>query len=166
MARVGAVVDLGGRRICAGCVDQLTSLSPTQPVARDDRKVFWAHVTLGDLAVATALATSEDDTHAIGTVATLVHGPMGVWSERRLTLSSPTAQARHALEAELVRRRDQLRVTDEDREAARRAREEEADDRAMSRAARRKSIARERALERHRNGGYLTPWERDLVNTA
>lgn len=173
LGRAGAAVDLGGRRMCGRCTARLTSLSAraVQPVTRADRLAVYGGkdgVTLGDLAVAVALATSVDETHAIGTVAALVHGPMSPTTVRR-PAEVGYRQARYDLEVELLRRRRDLTAaarTPEEIEDAALAREAAAARDAQILAARKKTDARDRAVDRRNRGRYLTPWERELANTA
>ena len=161
LPRTGSRLDLAGRRVCGRCSACL--LSPGrqagQPISRDQWLAAYRHVTLADLATATALATTSDETHRVGFIAGLVHGPSPVRRPRDLT----KLQARFDLEQEILRRRRHLRTaerTPEEIAADAMRREAEDHNNALIAKARRKEDRHARALDRMNRGQYLAPWER------
>lgn len=161
------VADLGGRRFCRRC----TSLVPTslgtdvhRLVAREDIAAAYGHLTIRDLRTAARWTTSVDDTHLVARVAAVVLGPPKMFGRR-----SADEQAVFDLDRFIIRRRDQLRareLTAEEIEDRRARQEADSVRDAAVLASRRKSDAMDRALDRRNRGAYLTPWERQLVNTA
>jgi hypothetical protein len=168
LARTGATLELGGRRVCARCSARLFAVArrAEQPVTREQWLVAYAGVTLGDLATGLAVASTTDETHSLGFVAKLLHGAPPVRRDLAATL-------RHAavfdLHAEIVARRRALIAagrTPEEIEAAQRQREAEAFNDQLIQQARRRDAAIDRAVDRRNRGGFLLPHERQLVDSA
>lgn len=160
-------LDLRGRRWCRSCTRLLPTALGTDVcrlVSREDLDRAYGHLSLPALETAAMWTTSVDDTHRVARVASVVLGPPQMYGAR-----DAYAQRIYDLDQKLNARRRTLRVvemTPEEREAAARVREDEADDRRRTRVARRKSIARERAIERRRRGVYMTPRDKALADSA
>ncbi|WP_343907173.1 hypothetical protein [Nocardioides aquiterrae] len=142
----------------------------SQPVSRDDFLREYggpAGVTLGDLVTALVLCRTVEENRRVAFVASVVHGFIDVHSMRRP--AEPGRQARYDFEVELLRRRRALVAaerTPEEIEAAAVQREVDAQRDAQALAARKKSDARDRAVDRRNKGVYQPPWERELADSA
>lgn len=164
LERVGAVLDLAGRRVCGRCSARLSAFArraEQPPVNRDLEAAYWQGVGLGDLVVALALTTTTAEAYTVSRVARMVADAQpGVPGVR---------EAYRALDQKINRRLDRLRAAElspEEREAAAARREAEADDAARAIAARQKAAAMDRAVDRRNAGLYLTPWERALLPSS
>lgn len=165
--RSGAAVDLAGRRMCARCSARLFAIArrAEQPISRDDCLAFYRGITLADLVVAIALATSVDETHAIGFVLGLLFGPAPV----RRPAEFGGRQALFDVHTELLRVRRHLRNTErspEEIEAAARKREADLERDAQILAGRRQAAQLDRAVERRSRNQFLMPHERELLAQA
>lgn len=173
LERVGSVLDPAGRRLCGRCSARLSALArrAEQPPSNvDARKAFWEGVgiTSTDLVVALALAASVEETYAIGNVTNLLFGRVDPAITRR-PAEPGKAQGRWDFERQLLACRDALRLAElspEDREQRAAEREAEAMRDEQIRAARRRGDAMARALDRRLAGRWLTPYERELLNSA
>lgn len=173
VVRTGVTVHLAGRRMCARCAARMSATAhrAAQPPSNvHERKTFWeaTGVDSPDLVVALAVASSVEEVHAIAHVTTLLKGFFDVSSHRRPETPGK-AQGRWDFETELVRRRRELVAaerTEEERTAARAARDAEADDRERTRARRAREAQVDRARDRHRTGQYMRPHERELLDSA
>ncbi|NUO57280.1 MAG: hypothetical protein HOV78_11480 [Hamadaea sp.] len=170
--RAGSALDLGGRRVCGRCSARLSAESrrAEQPTNRDAAAEFHVGITLGDLVLAIAMATSTAETHRIGFAMGLRFPPAP--TKRPKEIASDRDALHAALfdtNAELLRTRDRLRMAERTPEqvAADELRRETEDDlRARAAAGRRKSAAMDRAIDRRNRGSYLMPHERELLNSA
>lgn len=171
LERDGSVLDLGGRRVCGRCSARLsaTARRAEQPIQRAACVEFYAGLTLADLVVAIAMATTVEETHRIGFAMGLRFPAPPV---RRPEVTSDRDAFMAALfdvNAQLLRRRGELRVAElspEEREQRAAARDAEAMRDEQIRAARRKADAIARATDRRNAGRYLMPHERELLNSA
>ncbi len=171
LERVGSVLDLGGRRVCGRCSARLSAMArrAEQPHQREACVAFYAGLTLADVVVAIAMATTVEETHRIGFAMGLRFPPAPA---RRPSGEGDRDRFRAALfdvNTQLLRRRNVLRAaerTPEEVEAAAAARELEAMRDAQILAERRRSDRIARAVDRRNNSQYLTPWEKDLLSTA
>lgn len=132
-------------------------------VTRDDWIEAYGDLTADDLRLAAAWSRTVGETYQVADVLMKVHGPKPI---------RPTTDAGRALlaaydAAEARRRRlTAAAMTDDERAAVREAREAELFNRRRAEKQRRKGIAIEKAQERALSGGYITPSDRELLDTA
>ena len=145
--------DLGGRRFCRRCTAALPpslGVAVQQPVSRDDWAAAYGHLTVDDLVLAARWTQSTGECHQVGLVASIVLGPQG---------KRPVDDAIKARRPKLVA----AERTEQER-AENHARRDAADaEHARIIRADREDRRRSRIHERRRHGGYLTPWERQLI---
>lgn len=155
-----------GRRVCRRCQvllpPSLGVETGKQLTTRDEWSAAYAHLTVGDLVLAAAWCRTVEETHQVGYVTTLVHGPQPF----RQPAVGAEGRALFDLHSRVLFRRRQLVAaarTPEEIEEARRRAEDQAEDDARIQAARRRQVAIDQAVDRRNRGGYLTPHERQLV---
>lgn len=166
LERTSWVLDLGGRRFCRRC----TSLLPTslgtdvhRLAGAEDRKAAYGHLTIQDLRLAAAWTRTVDETYAVATIASTVHGPCHPSAMKRPTTPGD-AQDRYDLEVEILARRDKLRAaerTPDEIHAARTRREMQAAETERVRLDRLRDQQTATHHQRIRDGRYTTAWERE-----
>lgn len=151
------------RRVCARCT---AKLSAWWPQTRDAELAAFSFLTVANLATVTRSCTTVAQTHVVGRLALMLFGPEPLTPKARRTSDQQALvdlhQGIHAQRAHLV----PLERTEEERQALRQARADEAHDAAERRKATRRAAAVENANERRRGGRYLTPAERDLLTSS
>jgi hypothetical protein len=176
-----AGVAAAGLRFCRRCTAVLPAslgTNVTELVSRDDTQTAYGHMSVDDFAAVVAMqlcrpasaspeqfAQAVEESHQIGRVLSVVHGPAPV---SRPATEGP-AQVLHDLHQEIARRRKAFRaraLTSDEQEIADRSRIAKADDVLRLNHAAREARAVARAQDRVTRGQYLTPHERELLNTA
>lgn len=161
-----SVLDLQGRVLCGRCSTRLAS-TPERVgplVSHDDFKRVYRDVTLADLVVAIAMCTTVEESHRVGYVTGIVHGPAPV----RRPAAAGYAQARYDVEQELHRRRRELTVaamSPEEQAAEALRRDLEVAESARIQAAHKRDARIARATDRRNRGQWLAPHERELLGT-
>ncbi len=159
--RALGLLDDSGQRVCDRCVTRLASLSGrvTRPVNRDQHLAHYRGLTPSDLAIAVRMCRTVDETHRVGFVLALLHGPTPV----RRPVEPSVRQAVFDLNAGIVAARRRLTAaarTPEEIELARQAREVQAHNDALVEKGRRKARRLDRLTEYQHQGRYLTSSER------
>jgi len=134
-----------------------------QVVTRDDRVTAYGHLSIQDLRLAAAWTRTVDETYAVATIASTVHGHCNPTAIRRRPDAGP-ARDRYDLEVELIARRDKLRTAElspDEIHAARTRREMQNDETERARLSRIDAHRTAQHQDRINNGRYTTPWERD-----
>lgn len=165
VVRPGRMVELGGRRFCRRCT---TALPAQRLVSRDDWVQAFRSLTVADLAQAARWCRSVDETHQVATLASRLFGPP------LLHVKRPTVQ-----QSELVRLDDLILTVRRDREirdrtpadllrleGERAAAHDAAAASLRIAEARRQEDRLSRAVASARRGGYVMPWDRDLIKSA
>lgn len=160
-------VAVGGRRFCRSCTHRLPArLGAGRDLAlntRADWLAAYGDLTIADLHLAATWCRTVDETHQVHRILMLACGP---------NPPRPTSDTDRALRAaydavtERRRRLTAAAMTPEEVAAVAEARETELFSRRLAEKKRRKQYAIEKAQERDRAGGYLTPGDRELLNTA
>lgn len=158
---------VGGRRFCRSCTRRLPArlgAGRDLPLdTRDDWMAAYGDLTVADLRLAATWCRTVDETHQVQRILMLACGP------KPTRPTSDTDRALRAAYDAVTARRRQLTaaaMTPDEVAAVAEARETELFNRRLAEKQRRKSIAIEKAQERERAGGYLTPGDRELLNTA
>lgn len=154
-----AVEAAGRRRFCRTCLRMLPARlgSTQQLVTRDDWIEMFADLTVADLHLAARWARTVDETYQVMRLLGCLHGP-----------KPPRGPLADAYD-QVTKRRHKLTLaamTDDERAAVHAARDTEAFNRRLAERTRRCDIAVERAQDRARRGRFLTPHERELLDTA
>lgn len=155
-----------GRRVCRRCQVLLPPAlgveTGKQLATRDEWAAAYAHLTISDLVLAAAWCRTVEETHQVGYVTTLVHGPQPF----RQPAVGAEGRDLFDLHARVLFRRRQLVAaarTPEEIQAARWAAEDRAEEDARILASRRQQVAIAKAVDRRTRGQYLTPHERQLI---
>ncbi|TQK68267.1 hypothetical protein [Nocardioides sp. SLBN-35] len=156
---------IAGHRFCRTCVTLLPARlggGSGVLVTRDDWAEAYGDLTVADLHLAASWARTVDETYQVMTVLRQ-HGPKPI----RPTTDDGRALAA-AYDAVIARRRKltSAAMTDDERAAVREAREVELFNRQHAEKQRRKNVAIEKAQQRALSGGYVTPGDRELLNSA
>lgn len=158
-----------GRRFCRRCTAALPlslGADVKQLRTRDDDLTAYGHLTVADFTVAATWCRTVEETHQVGRIALVVHGPTPV---RRPTDPAGTAYDLWAFEQALLSRRRTLavRALTPDELAAREA---ERDQQALVDDLARRGRARSRRLDRLHDmanqGRYLTRSEREEIGIS
>jgi hypothetical protein len=157
------------RRVCVRCIKALLERAPGvdgRPLPRDVEAQLYSFLTIPNLRAVLRSCTTSDETHLVGRLALMLFGPKPMTPPARRSQGQAAVADLHD---EIHRVRARLVAaerTPEEREAARQRRETETHNDALSARQRRRAIAIETAQEHQRAGRYLTPHERELLNTA
>lgn len=166
--RPGGTVELGGRRFCRRCTATLApslGVAERQPVSREDWVAAYSHLTVADLAQAARWTQDVEETHQVGRILLMVHGPAPI----RRPAEGTAAAERWALEQEIHARRTHLTLrslTPEQHAEIEAAKQDAAIDRRRIESQRRRDHARDRALDRANRGQYRTTWEREHLKAG
>lgn len=147
----GALVAVQGRRFCRSCTNRLPDRlgSTRRLVSRDDWIAVFGDLTVDDLWVAARWTRTVEETHQVSALATMLHG----WELPDLRAFLNTRR-RTLATAELT--------PEEQAEAA--ARREAADFEQRRIASARASADRlDKAAARASSGGYVAPWDREVL---
>lgn len=171
--RVGGLplqVVTAGRRFCRRCTTRLPwSLGRVagDVMHRAEIHAAYGHLTIADLRLAAAWTVTVEDTHLVGRVSTELFGraPM----VRPDPARDPDRAALWRLNQYLVKRRDRLReaeLTVEARADLAAVQDQRLYERGLIAAQQRRDVATEVALERDREGKYLSGRQQWLIDHA
>ncbi len=156
------------RRVCARCIAHFADVPGVNghSLPRDVEKDTFGHLTIANLRTVLRSCTIADQTHHVGRLALMLFGPEPLAPKTRRT---PAQQELVDLHAEIRAVRHRLVAaerTEEERADILARRADETHNIQLQRQQTRRAAAVATAQERQRAGRYLTPHERELLNSA
>lgn len=157
------------RRVCVRCIKAMLPTAPGldgAPLPRDVEAQLYSFLTIPNLHAVLRSCTTVDQTHMVGRLALMLFGPKTMRPPaRRSQGQAAVADLHDAIHNTRARLVAETR-TPEERAALRQQRDTQVFNDALTARQRKRAAAVDKALERARRGGFLTPYERQLVDSA